>query len=72
MTDYTGIGDQNISAFKFNNRFTRENMYIFEFAFTADNNPFYENSIKRLVITSSIFGKFNAEYDNFNQITFDE
>ena len=72
VTDYTGIGDQNISAFKFNKQFIRENMYIFEFAFKADGEVFDKNSIRRLVITSSIFGKFNTEYDNFNQITFDE
>lgn len=72
LSGYTGVGDQNISEIKFDAQFTKENMYIFEFAFTSNNNIFKNNSTRRLVITSSLFNKYNSIYNNFKDITFNE
>ena len=77
VEDYTGITNQGVGKLEFGDTFEKESIYIIEFAFYKpllnDYSELKEvTSIKKLVIASQIFSDFVGEYNNFNDIGFDD
>ena len=71
VAGYTGVSDQVMSSIPFERDFVPENMYIVEFAFAEGGKVFEKGATKKLVVTSSVFGELNTEYDDFSTIPFD-
>ena len=78
VTDYTGITNQGVGTLPFHDDFIKESIYIIEFVFykPLEKEQYSEldkqTVIKKLVIASEIFADFVGEYNNFNDISFDE
>lgn len=75
IENYTGITNQGVGIIPFENQFTKEGIYIIEFAFykqgaSADDLSKIKTT-KKLIIASKIFSNFVGDYTNFNQIDFD-
>lgn len=77
VNSYTGITNQGVGILPFNGGFEKESIYVIEFAFYKPLEKDYSElnktkSIKKLVIASQIFSDFVGEYNNFNEISFDD
>lgn len=75
IENYTGITNQGVGIIPFENQFTKEGIYIIEFAFYKQDAVAEDLSkiktTKKLIIASKIFSNFVGDYTNFNQIDFD-
>lgn len=77
VDSYTGITNQGVGILPFNGVFEKESIYVIEFAFYKPLEKDYSElnkikSIKKLVVASQIFSDFVGEYNNFNEIGFDD
>lgn len=77
VDSYTGITNQGVGILPFNGVFEKESIYVIEFAFYKPLEKDYSElnkikSIKKLVVASQIFSDFVGEYNNFNEISFDD
>ena len=77
VNSYTGITNQGVGILSFDGDFEKESIYVIEFAFYKPLEKNYSElnkitTIKKLVVASQIFSDFVGEYNNFNEIGFDD
>ena len=75
IENYAGITNQGVGIIPFENEFSKEGIYVIEFAFYKQGATTEDLSkiktTKKLIIASKIFSNFVGDYTDFSQIDFD-